>query len=365
MQAVEAARIFHDWAAQEGLLVESAAQSISTSAEMNLVQPVTEQGRGILRAKQILSIAFNEQQAEISVFLKRVAPSKKQLGILPDAVDNITIRYRQGALAPIGGEPPAPFGGPAYVVRQVGQIDRYTCGSSISVGNCRDAGTLGALVRDAAGILHGISNNHVSGGCSFASVGLPIVAPGIFDVVAGALAPFTIGFHSASLPFLAGSADNVNARTNLDAAIFRIRDEALVSSFQGTAYDTPVALGTLVDGLDVEKVGRTTSHTRGEVLGQIYGAVGIPYAAALYNFNGTVSFEPVFAITGVGGLFSDFGDSGSLITAIQPDGQRIAVGMVIGGRTDNSAPGGKTTLALPIAPIVQGLGVSLVAGLNV
>jgi hypothetical protein len=157
----------------------------------------------------------------------------------------------------------------------------------------------------------------------------------------------------------------VNARTNLDAAIFRIRDEALVSSFQGTAYDTPVALGTLVDGLDVEKVGRTTSHTRGEVLGQIYGAVGIPYAAALYNFNGTVSFEPVFAITGVGGLFSDFGDSGSLITAIQPDGQRIAVGMVIGGRTDNSAPGGKTTLALPIAPIVQGLGVSLVAGLNV
>jgi hypothetical protein len=56
---------------------------------------------------------------------------------------------------------------------------RITCGSSISVGNNREAGTIGALLRDKQGQLYGLSCNHVTGGCSNARVGLPIVAPGI------------------------------------------------------------------------------------------------------------------------------------------------------------------------------------------
>ena len=118
--------------------------------------------------------------------------------------------------------------------------------------------------------------------------------------------------------------------------------------------------------MQVEKVGRTTGHTTGRVMGQIYGAHGIQYSAALYGFNGVVSFEPVFAIVGTGDVFSDNGDSGSLITAIDAaTGNRVAVGIVVGGRVDGSAPGGKTTIALPIQPILQALGVSLVSGHNV
>jgi hypothetical protein len=366
MQAEKAAQIFHDWAFGEGLLPEGPAAEVrATAAELQNIRPITDEGKQLLRAKQIQSIAFNGPRGEISVFTKLVAPSKKQLEKLPQSVDDVEIKYRQGAPNPIGGEPAQPFGGPAYVVRVVGQRSYYTCGSSISVGNFRDAGTLGCLVRNQAGTLHGLSNNQVTGSCSFAGVGLPIVAPGIYDVAPNQLPPFTLGFHAVSLPFVTGSADNVNPRANLDAAIFRIPNEAAVSSYQGNAYDTPASVGQLTANMNVEKVGRTTQHTRGWVVGQQYGAHAIHYSAALHGFNGLVSFDPVFAIYGVAQLFSDSGDSGSLITAIGPDGNRQAVGIVVGGRNDRAAPGGKVTIALPILPILQGLGLTLVAGHNV
>ncbi|MBR0893260.1 hypothetical protein JQ637_46290 [Bradyrhizobium diazoefficiens] len=104
-----------------------------------------------------------------------------------------------------------PFSGPTYAVRNVGGQKFYTCGSSISVGNNREAGTLGAIVRDSSAKQYGLTNNHVSGSCSFAPVGLPILAPGIVDVVPGNLSPFTIGFHSVALKMAPGSADNVRA----------------------------------------------------------------------------------------------------------------------------------------------------------
>jgi hypothetical protein len=300
------------------------------------------------------------------VFTKRVAPtSKKQLAALPANIDDVAIRYRQGVQTPIGAEPAAPLGGPAFIIRQVSGQSYYTCGSSISVGNWRDAGTLGCLVRNQHGIMHGLSNNHVTASCSFAGVGLPILAPGVYDVVPNGMPPFTIGFHTAALPMISGSADNVNPRENLDAAIFRIANELSVSSFQGNAYDTPTMTGALSPNMDVEKVGRTTGHTRGRVIGQIHGAHGIAYSAPLYGFTGVVSFEPVFAIVGLGDLFSDNGDSGSLITGIDAAGQRIAVGIVVGGMNDGSAPGGKTTIALPISGILQALGVTLLSGHNI
>jgi hypothetical protein len=70
----------------------------ATGAEMNLIQPVTDKGKLILRAKQVQSVAFNEALGEIIVFTKRLAPSsKRQLAELPQTIENIKIRYRQGA----------------------------------------------------------------------------------------------------------------------------------------------------------------------------------------------------------------------------------------------------------------------------
>jgi hypothetical protein len=363
MQPEKAAQIFHDWASAEGLMPDRPAAPITaTAAELAMVNPVNEQGKQILRSKQIRGLAFSNARSEIIVFTKLKAPTtNRQLQLLPHVVDDVQIKYRS-----IGeGELPQPFGGPAYVVRQIGQSNFYTCGSSISVGNNRDAGTLSCLVRDAGGVLHGLSNNHVSGSCSFAGVGLSIVAPGIYDVIPNGLPPFTLGFHVRSLPLITGSADNVDPKSNLDAAIFLIAAENLVSSYQGNSYDTPAQATAILDNMEVEKVGRTTQYTHGRVIGQIYGAHPIQYSAPLYQFSGLVSFEPVFAIAGIGQLFSDNGDSGSLITTIDQNGQRKAVGLVVGGKNDGSAPGGKITIALPILPILQGLGVTLVSGHNI
>jgi hypothetical protein len=173
------------------------------------------------------------------------------------------------------------------------------------------------------------------------------------------LPPFTIGFHHAALPLVAGSIDNVDHTKNLDAAIFRIREESLVSSFQGSIYDTPQTVSPLLTESMVEKVGRTTGHTQGKVISQMNGAYGFPYTAALYKFTGNVFFDGIF------GLFSDYGDSGSLITSLNAAGERTAVAIVVGGMDDGKAPGGKITLALPIKRILDEFKVTLVSGHNI
>ena len=365
METATAARIFYDWAGAEGL-IESATEPTSQANEIAAITPVNDAGKQLLRAKQIQAVGFNEPQRHIVVFTRKAVPTtKKALNALPQSIDDVEIKYRQGAQETIGEPPSLPFGGPPYVIRQAAGAGRYACGSSVSVGNFRDAGTLGCLVQDAAGVIFGLSNNHVTGACSYANVGLPIVAPGVFDVSAGGLYPFTIGLHERSLAMVAGSPDNVNHLANFDAALFRILDADQVTSFQGSAYDTPGATLALVPDLLVEKVGRTTGHTHGKVISQLHGPHWIAYNSPLYGFAGHVFFEPVFTIAGTGGTgFSDHGDSGSLITTV--DGEvRKAVGIVVGGMADKSAPGGKTTVALPLVPLLAQLGVSLVSGHNV
>jgi hypothetical protein len=367
MTAEEAARIFHDWAEKEGLLSDGpSAPATSREIEFALIGPITDGGRHILRSKQIQSLCFSEPSREILVFLKRAAPrTKAQLGRLPSRVDDVSIQYRQGQESPIGSLPPQPYGSPPYTVRQAHGKNALTCGSSISVGNWRDAGTLGCLVRDSNSVLYGLSNNQVSASCSYADVGLPIVAPGIADVVSGGLNPFTLGFHAHALPLVAGSLGNVDARANLDAAIFRIASPDMVSSFQGVAYDTPASAIGIVPGMKVEKVGRTTGHRIGTVMGPFYGVTPITYTMQLYGFAGVVCFDPAFSVIGQEDIFSDNEDSGSLVTHVDANGVRHAVGIVVGGRVDASAPGGKTSLILPIQPILAAFDVSLVQGHNV
>jgi hypothetical protein len=148
MQAARAARIFHYWAAAEGLMSQGPlTPSISAPAEFAFVVPITDMGKQVLRAKQIESIGFNDVAAEIHIFTKRVAPaSKRQLAALPKTVDDIKISYRQGVQTPISPVSTIPFGA-VYSIRNITGATYYSCGSSISVGNNREAGTLGALVR--------------------------------------------------------------------------------------------------------------------------------------------------------------------------------------------------------------------------
>lgn len=365
METEVAARIFYDWAATEGL-IKDPIEPKSNVNEFAAIAPVQDSGKTLLRAKQVQAVGFNEPERQIVVFTRKAVPiSKKAMSALPQTVDDVEITYRQGAQETIGEPPSLPYGGPPYSMRQSAGANRYTCGSSVSVGNYRDAGTMGCLVRNATGDLFGLSNNHVTGACNYANVNLPIVAPGIADVVAGGQLPFTIGLHAQALSMVAGSPDNIDHLANFDAAIFKILDGDIVSSYQRDAYDTPAVVAQLSPNLQVEKVGRTTGRTHGKVISQIYGPLSILYNTPLYEFTGHVFFEPAFAISGTGGaLFSDHGDSGSLITTVE-NGVRRGVGIVVGGMADKSAPGGKTTIALPLAPLLAKLQLTLVSGHNV
>lgn len=366
MEVIEAARIFHDWAAIEGLMSEGAAKRVSsTAAELHLIVPRDETAKRILRRRGVTSIMFSDAGREVIVLTKKTKPSKKELALLPVAIDDVCISYRQGAPTSIG-EPPRAQSNPPFAIRHVGGIERYACGSSVSQGNSRDAGTLGCLVRDDGGVVYGLSNNHVTGGCSHAKVGLPILAPGVLDVVPVGQDPFTIGYHERALDMIVGTPDNTNTSSNLDAAIFKIVAKGdPVTSFQGSYYDTPATIVDIHAGLEVEKVGRTTRHTRGVVVGEFYGGRPVFYDMDIHAFKGRVFFDPVWAIAGIGGAFSEPGDSGALVTVLDDKQQRHAVGIVIAGMNDKSAPGGILTLVLPIEPILKKLKITLVSGHNV
>jgi len=370
MTAQSAALDFAAWATREGLMNQQPNLDVDVAAIAATITPLTQRGITILRAKQIQHVGFNEITQSISVFFKRAAPtSKKMLEALPDEIQGMTIEYRQSAQVAVDVNNTTAQAGPTFTIRQLANGSNvYACGGSVSVGNCADAGTLGCLVRDANGVLFGLSNNHVTGACSNAAVGMPIIMPGIADVSAGGLDPFTVGHHFSAMTMIPGDPSVVNPQQNHDVAIFRISPNSLnsVSSHQGNAYDTPTVSGPLVPNLDVEKVGRTTGHTHGRVVAQWVNANPVFYQAPIYGFQGLVFYEPTFVIEGTAGdAFSESVDSGALITTVDAAGNRTAVGIVIGGCPDNKAPGGKLTIALPIDVALAHLDLTLVGNYNV
>lgn len=363
--AKQAAEAVYKWSLATGLLhAEHLSIADLEKLDTDDLFPLT--AVEILRKKGVKHIAYNDADNQITMFLHRsIGTNKSVLNALPMEIGGVTIKYRQGITQTIGQQVALPHAAAPWTVRQsISGSGFYACGSSISVGNNREAGTLGAIVRDLEGKLYGLSNNHVSGSCNYAAKGLPIIAPGVLDVCANGINPFSIGNHVKLLELRIGSPDHVPASGNLDAAIFELSCPEKLTSWQGNSYDTPADAIDMEAGMDVEKVGRTTGSTQGKIMGKMYGFQPIMYNSPLYQFSGQVYFSDLFVIIGRGDMFSDSGDSGSLITTIDSAGQRKAVGIVVGGMEDNQAPGGKITLALPIIPVLNGLGVSLVSGHN-
>jgi hypothetical protein len=202
-----------------------------------------------LQARGVSYVGINEETQTIVIFTERKLTRKDE-----KLFENLTahlgnkesyhIAVVHSGIAQVGGPPQPPPGIPPY--HEHG--GRYTCGSSIYMGSEKGAGTLGCLVRDKAGVMYGLSNNHVTGGANYAAPGLPIVAPGSVDVASGGRDPETIGHHHSSYPFVDGFPEIVDADGNLDAAIFKITDEDRVSSKQRQFYDTPATFMPLAVG---------------------------------------------------------------------------------------------------------------------
>jgi hypothetical protein len=142
---------------------------------------------------------------------------------------------------------------------------RIACGSSCAPSSQNYTGTLGALVRDGAGIL-ALSNNHVFAACNHTPVGMPILAPATMDARPGRRAPAEFCRHEQLAELRSGDPALVPLM-RLDAAVGRVTNPNLVSSWQGDAvsgFDTPAQTVTLAAGLRVKKFGRTSGLTLGQ-----------------------------------------------------------------------------------------------------
>ncbi|UCG87449.1 MAG: hypothetical protein JSW71_02580 [Gemmatimonadota bacterium] len=216
------------------------------------------------------------------------------------------------------------------------------------------AGTIGARVKDAAGNVYVLSNNHVLANSNDAQYGDPIYQPGPYD---GGTPADQIATLSAFQP-VDFSASGVNT---IDAAIAQSTTAQLGNSTPlDDGYGTPSSeifgdangdgwFDDVTDllGLDVQKYGRTTELTAGQITGisatvQICYEVFYIFCLKSAIFTDQLIIEP--------GPFSGGGDSGSLI--VTDDDNKNAVALLFAGSST-------ATIANRIDRVLLQFGVSI------
>jgi hypothetical protein len=305
-----------------------------------------------LKRLRIIAITGDDNAKLVGVLVRnQVTPTAQRR--LPATVGDVSIRYIGHTV--IEQMPPlvphaSPISGPRFAVVN----GRFACGSSITAAPIPSAGTLGALLRLTDGTLCGLSNNHVTGDCNHTQKNMYVLCPSPIDADPSLPPPTAIGRHHALVQLRSGDPGQV-ARQEVDAAIFRIENPDLVTSWQGQSiYDTPVTTAPLIGGMKVKKLGRTTGVTTGRVVGPVLTPLEVPYQSP--NFRSKVHFTGVWSVQSIGGdPFSEAGDSGSLV--VTDDGKH-AVGLLFGG----SGPVG---MIMPIDKVLDAFGgASLVGGHN-
>lgn len=352
MTASEIAATYAAWAVSKGLLEPYLVRpGIITPPDDRLFVGIDQDAAAkTLQNAKLIGIVCGEDR--VIVFHARQLTKRAQSS-LPFTIGPVKIEYRKTVNEAVINETAAEMS--AGIAPAVAHHGRFTCGCSIGIGPVGAAGTLGALVRDADGRLYGLTNNHVVGGCNHVPSGLPVVAPGPCDMIAGGLDPFCVGHHARSLSFHIGIPGIVPYHLNFDAAIFAIRDEASVSSMQRDTFDTPANTLPIQTGMQVMKAGRTTGVTTGTIAGKSIMAVPVSYDLKQIGFTGRAYFEQVYLVDGGQRPFAQQGDSGSLVVCVQPGGSLAAVGLVF-------AVAGDRTHIMPIEPVLDALGVTLASG---
>jgi len=197
------------------------------------------------------------------------------------------------------------------------------------------AGTIGARVRDALGRVYILSNNHVLANSNNASIGDPEYQPGPYDGGTSAdqvatLTDFqTISFAS-------------NGSNTIDAAIALSSTDVLdnaVPSDDGYGMPNSTIYGDAdgdgffdnrdaLLGLNVQKYGRTTHLTHGQITG-VNATVIVCYQVS--GFDCAKSARYVDQVIISPGTFSGGGDSGSLI--VTDDGNLNPVALLFAGNS--------------------------------
>jgi hypothetical protein len=287
-------------------------------------------------------------------------PTQRQLEALPARTDSFhSITYRRIRKPQTAIPASAVRIDPQTALRH-GQF--YPCGSSISAADYNSTGTIGCLV-EADGVIYGLTNNHVTGGCGQTETDMPILAPGLFDITGKNLAPFTIGRHAKSADWVIGAPQDAPIGENLDLALFKIEDLNKVTSFQGNYFDTPTKVAKTSDLMKaprakIQKVGLTTGLTTGFLFNKLAGIVEIQMTGK--NFRNPVFFNKVFIVEDAPAQpFALAGDSGSL-AIWQNQGQSEAVGIVF-----SVNPSDNVAFLLPMEEVLNYFHVGIVGNYNV
>jgi len=195
------------------------------------------------------------------------------------------------------------------------------------------AGSIGARVVDGSGNVYVLSNNHVLANSNDANIGDATLQPGAYD---GGTAPADqIGTLAAfnTIDF-SGGANTIDAAiarsstTNLDNATpaddgYGAPNAAIFGDANG---DGVLDDETALLGLNVQKYGRTTKLTHGQITG-INATVTVCYEVFFGFCIKSARFVDQLVIEP--GTFSGGGDSGSLI--VTDDGSRNPVALLFAG----------------------------------
>ena len=217
-------------------------------------------------------------------------------------------------------------------------IPGYSCGhGSIT------AGTIGGFFRDKDGDIVVLSNNHILAWENAAKIGDPIFQPGPTD--ASQPCQFSGWIDPVSnLPYF-GTLKNfitIKDRGNVqDSAIAKVHDKLVNLGMVSPTYPIvgrkAAGWGAANIGDNVQKCGRTTSHTTGSVIG-LHGTFTIEYDFGPAEFNDCI----------VTTFMSRGGDSGSVIYDLNMN----AVGLLFAGSD-------RVTIANPIGAVKNHYGLEI------
>ncbi len=247
---------------------------------------------------------------------------------------------------------PRSLGGVITDVEETGEIRAGTftarrrpapCG--VSIGNClsNSAGTLGCLVT-RSGQLFILSNNHVMALVNTSPLNAGICQPGRID---GGVCPADIIARLTQFVPINFAAGAINV---VDCAIARTSPNLVNRRLlRPGGVLQPITAGNVAPALNmqVQKSGRTTQYRRG-IIDLINTSLNVSYAP----LGGVARFARQFRVKGTGVIFSDRGDSGSLITSFP---QNRPVGLLFAGNAAQNATFGNT-----IAPVLASFGVTIV-----
>jgi hypothetical protein len=207
------------------------------------------------------------------------------------------------------------------------------------------AGTLGGFVR-VGGRLAVLSNNHVLAASDAAGLGDPVLQPGPAD---GGEAGDRVAGLTAFEDLDAGRANLVDAAV----AVLDVGIDARPGDLPGGPLDGPLPRGLDIEPDElVEKIGRTTGHTRGRITAVEVDGVAVQYDEGFYTFDDQIE------ISGATGAFSDGGDSGSVIWRSR---DRAPLCLLFAGSSTGGENGTGVTFANPLATVLDLLGAEWVA----